>query len=201
MSIIFRIFAVPKQDIMKKVCLLVVGLMLAASGFSQNRSQIPPIQWYSFEDALTLNAERAAYGLPPRKIFVDVYTDWCGWCKRMDATTFAHPVIADKLNTLWIPVKINAERKDTVIINGQTFVNENPASPHSPHQLAVALLNGNLGYPSFALIDETGRPIQILQGFQQAPQLEVILEFFGSNAYRDTGWEDFQQTFQGVVRE
>ena len=186
---------------MKKALLLLVSLTLATSVFSQQQSLIPPIRWYSFEEALMLNAERAAYGLPTRKMFVDVYTDWCGWCKRMDATTFAHPVIADKLNTNWIPVKVNAERKDSIMINGQWFINENPDRPRSPHQLAVILLNGQMGYPSFALIDETGRPIQVLQGFQQARQLEMILDFFGTNAYRTTEWEEFQKTFRGVVRE
>jgi len=30
----------------------------------------------------------------PKKIFIDVYTDWCGWCKRMDKATFQRPVEA-----------------------------------------------------------------------------------------------------------
>ncbi len=184
---------------MKKIILLSISLMLSVIGFSQQKSLIPPVQWYSFEDALTLNAERAQYGLQPKKLFVDVYTDWCGWCKRMDVTTFSHPVIADKLNTEWIAVKINAERKDTVVINGQTFVNENPG-PRGSHQLAQVLLNGQMSYPSYALIDETGKPIQVIPGYQQAPQFEMLLDFFGTNAYRTTTWEEYQKTFKGLVQ-
>ena len=184
---------------MKKTLLLFVGFALTVSGVAQNRSLIPPVQWYSFEDALALNAERAAYGLPTKKIFVDVYTDWCGWCKRMDVTTFAHPVIAEMLNIDWIPVKINAERRDTVVINGQPFVNENAG--RGAHQLAIILLNGKMGYPSYALIDETGKPIQVISGYQQAPQFEMLLDFFSSNAYQNTEWEEFQKTFRGLVRE
>ena len=186
---------------MKKNLFFATCLTLVFSGFSQHRSLIPPVQWFSFEDALMLNAERVAYGLPARKIFVDVYTDWCGWCKRMDASTFAHPVIAEKLNSNWIPVKINAERRDTVIINDQVFVNESPPGRGGAHQLAIILLNGQMGYPSFALIDETGRPIQVIQGYQPPAQLERLLEFFSSNAYRTQEWEDFQRTFRGLIRE
>jgi thioredoxin-related protein len=186
---------------MKKTVLLLICLSLSGMGFSQQRSLIPPVQWYSFEDALTLNAERAAYGLPTKKIFVDVYTDWCGWCKRMDVTTFAHPVVAEKLNSSWIPVKLDAERKDTVVINGQLFVNENPNVSRSSHQLAQVLLNGQMGYPSIALIDETGRPIQVLPGYKTATQLEAMLDYFSSNAYRTTDWEEFQKTYRGLVRE
>jgi thioredoxin-related protein len=190
---------------MKKIFIFAICLAFATSGFSQllqqRQSLIQPIQWFSFEDALLLNAERAAYGLPTKKIFIDVYTDWCGFCKRMDVTTFSHPVIADMLNTYWIPVKLNAERTDTITINDQKFVNENPCGRNCPHQLAIVLLNGTMGYPSIVLIDETGRPIQTLPGYKTAPQLEMLLVYFSSNAYRTVEWEEFQNTFQGIIRE
>jgi len=186
---------------MKKVLLFALSLTFSTIGFSQHRSLMPPVQWFSFEDALMLNAERAAYGLPTKKIFIDVYTDWCGWCRRMDATTLSHPIIADMLNRDWIPVKLNAERQDTVIINNQVFVQENPGVQQSPHQLAQVLLQGQIGYPSIVLIDETGRPIQVLPGYRTASQLEMLLSFFSSNSYRNTEWEDFQRIFQGLIRE
>lgn len=159
------------------------------------------VQWYSFENALILNGERAAQGLPTKKIFVDVYTDWCGWCKRMDATTFAHPVIIEKLNRDWIPVKLNAERKDTVIINGQEFVNQNPEKSRSSHQLAQVLLQGQMSYPSYTLIDETGKQIQTVKGYQSAVQFEMLLDFFNSNTYKTINWEEFQKTYQGSIKE
>jgi thioredoxin-related protein len=185
---------------MKKTLLFTLCLTLSMMGFSQQRSLIPPVRWFSFEDALTLNAERAALGLPTKKIFVDVYTDWCGWCKRMDMNTFSHPVIAEMLNSNWIPVKLNAERRDTVNINGQIFVNES-TGPRGAHQLAIVLLDGKMGYPSIALIDEMGRPIQVLPGYKSPQQLEMLLAFFSSNAYRSTEWEEFQKTFRGIIRE
>ena len=158
------------------------------------------VKWYSFEDALQLNAERAASGLATKKIFVDVYTDWCGWCKRMDAATFAHPVIAEKLNTDWIAVKINAERKDTVTINGQIFVNENKGT-RSSHQLAQVLLNGQMSYPSYALIDETGKSIQVIKGYIEVQQFEMYLGFFSSDAYKRMSFEDFQETFKSLIQK
>lgn len=159
------------------------------------------VRWYSFEGALMLNGERAAQGLPTKKIFVDVYTDWCGWCKRMDATTFAHPIIVEKLNSKWIPVKLNAERKDTIIINGQEFVNQNPEKSRNSHQLAQVLLQGQMSYPSYILIDETGKQVQTVKGYQSAAQLEMLLDFFNSNIYKTTNWEEFQRTYQGSVNE
>ena len=171
--------------------------------FAQNNDTSTAVSWYSFEGALMFNKERAEKGLPTKKIFIDVYTDWCGWCKRMDATTFAHPVIVEKLNGEWIPVKFNAERKDTITINGQQFVyvNGNPNSSRGLHQLAHILLNGQMSYPSYALIDETGKPIQNIQGYQNARQFEMLLDFFSSNIYKTTDWQEFQKTYQGLVSE
>jgi len=49
--------------------------LFAHSAFGQ-------VNWMTFEEA------EIKYQEEKRKIFVDVYTDWCGWCKKMDANTF-----------------------------------------------------------------------------------------------------------------
>jgi len=182
------------QKMKRTFVFLVLLLINVTSIFAQS------VKWHSFEEALQLNSERAEQGLPTKKLFVDVYTDWCGWCKRMDAATFANPVIAVKLNTDWIAVKFNAERKDSVIINGQAFVNENKGS-RSTHQLAQILLNGKMSYPSYSLIDEAGKPIQVISGYIEAQQFEVMLDFFTSNAYQNKSFEAFQKTYKGEIRE
>ena len=189
----------------KKVLVFFLIALFAGNGtlFAQKSdTSASSVQWYNFEGALTLNAERVAQGLATKKIFVDVYADWCGWCKRMDATTFVHPVIVEKLNGDWIPVKIDAERKDAVVINGQMFVYEkSPNASRGFHQLAAILLNGQMGLPSYALIDETGKSIQVVPGYKTARQFEMLLDFYSSNSYRTTDWEEFQKTYQGLISE
>lgn len=45
-----------------------------------------------------------------RYILVDVYADWCGWCKKMDKTTFHDAKVAEFVNENMIALKINSDK-------------------------------------------------------------------------------------------
>ncbi|MFH1159993.1 MAG: DUF255 domain-containing protein [bacterium] len=151
------------------------------------------IKWMSFEEAYALNKKK------PKKVFIDVYTDWCGWCKRMDATTFIHPEIVDFMNKNFYCVKMNAERKDTVVIDSVTFTNPNPTGNRSSHQLAVELLRGQMSYPSYVFLNEKSQLLTVVPGYQQAKDFEPILHYFIDNAYVDQPWEEYRAKFKGKI--
>ncbi|MEK6616855.1 MAG: DUF255 domain-containing protein [Bacteroidota bacterium] len=152
------------------------------------------ILWRSFQEAVELNKKEK------KKIFIDVYTDWCGWCKVMDKNTFTNPVIAKYMNKHFYAVKLNAEMKDTVVFNGTTFVNPNPTTFRSTHQLAASLLNNKLSYPTTVYLDENFSLLTQVPGYLQPTQMEPILKYFGNNAYPNTKWEDYQKTFKGEIK-
>jgi len=149
------------------------------------------IKWYSFEEALELNKKK------PKKLFVDLYTDWCGWCKKMDKETFTDPVIARFLNENFYPIKFDAESAEPVVVNGTEFVNPNPGKRRSSHQLAVALLNGKMSYPSFAFLDNEVKLITVLPGYNTPEKLEPVLHFITDEAYKNMSFQDFQAGFKG----
>lgn len=135
-------------------------------------------------------------GMKPKKVFIDVYTDWCGWCKRLDATTFAHPEIMRYMDSAFITVKLNAERTDTVLINGNVLVNQSAAKgQRGSHDLAIQLLQGKMSYPSCTFLDESGKQITIVPGYMDAKQFEVLLHFVAEEAYKTTPWETFATQF------
>ena len=43
-------------------------------------------------------------------VMVDMYTDWCGWCKKLDKDTFSDKDVADKLAKDFVAVKLNPEK-------------------------------------------------------------------------------------------
>ena len=154
------------------------------------------IRWMTFEDAV------AAAKKSPKKIFIDVYTDWCGWCKRMDQTTFQNHVIAKYINENFYPVKLNAETTDTIHFNGHSFVYQ--ASPNGrggANELAVALLQGRMSYPSYVIMDEQQRLVQKIPGYQNAENFEPILHYFAEDAFKTTEWEKFIDGFESQMKQ
>jgi len=151
------------------------------------------IKWYTIEEAFAMTKNE------PRKIMIDVYTDWCGWCKVMDSKTFNNQVIADYLNKNFYPVKLNAEQKADISLDGKVY-KYIPSGSKGYHQLAYELLNGNLGYPSVVFLDEKTNMIQPLQGYKEAKPFDAIIKFIGGDIYKTTSWEDFQASYISPVQ-
>jgi thioredoxin-related protein len=182
---------------MKRLLLLLIATSTALLVFSQATSLTDnqSVKWYSIQEAEKLMKES------PRPLLIDTYTDWCSWCKKMDRETFTNKVIADLLNEKFYPVKFNAEGKEKVNFMGQDFINDGKYG--NAHQLAVALLQGQLSYPTvvFMLKNENDKyEIAPIAGFKDAKDMEMILSFFADNNYKTKSWEDFQKGFTGKVK-
>jgi len=172
----------------------VFGQTPTAIAAAQPHPTTAKVEWLTFEEAMKrLETE-------PRKVFIDIYTDWCGWCKRMDANTFANPTIAGYLNDKWYAVKFDAEQKTPITYKGKeyTFV---PSSSRGYNQLAAELTGGRLSYPTTVYLDEQGNPIQSIPGYKDAYNMDKILHFFGENHHLNNSWVEFQQSYQSPLRE
>ena len=149
-----------------------------------NDEVVEGIKWYSWAEAAELSKTQ------PKKIFIDLYTDWCGWCKKMDKETFTDPSIVQYLNDNFYPVKFNAERKDPIVFNDKTF-EFIKSGRRGVHQLAYALLDGRLGYPAFVTLDETFARIMISPGYKKPNQLLKELAFAKEEKYMSMSFQDF----------
>jgi thioredoxin-related protein len=183
---------------MKKLVSIIIILVLTGwftGSYAQTPSAASKIKWLDFDEAMAANKKK------PKKIFLDMYTDWCGWCKKMDQTTFVNPVVVDYMNENFYAVKFNAERKDTVEFQGKTYANSNPSGKRSSHQLAQTLMSGRMSYPSYVFLDEQSNRITIVPGYRKAPEFESILNFIASDAYKTKKWEEFVSGFTPTATE
>lgn len=173
---------------------LVATMLIALIVLSAKAQEVPQtIKWYTLEQAEALNKKK------PKKIFVDVYTDWCGWCKKLDAVAFAHPIIVKYMNEHYYPVKLNAEMKDSLKFNGKTYTNRNAQGMRNPHDIAVFLLGGRLGYPSLVILNDDLSKLELVQSYLQPQYMEALLKYYGSNAHKTQTQEEFFKVFKGEI--
>jgi thioredoxin-related protein len=156
--------------------------------YSQNEEN-GLVKWLTFKEAQDKNNST------PKPFLVDIYTDWCGWCKVMMKTTYSNPGLAAYINQNFYPVKFNAETKDTIEFNGKIYKPLSP-EPRTPHELALFFLGNNLSYPSTVFMTNQFEYRLLSQGYLKENDLEPFLVFFTENAWRNVPFEEFKNYFQ-----
>ncbi len=177
--------------LMKKIgSLLLVFIFLSEISKAQE-DKGSPVKWMTFEEAVAKNK------IEKRKIFIDVYTDWCGWCKVMDKNTFTDPKVAELLNESFYPVKFDAEQTADVIFNGTTFKFV-PSGNNGTHQLASALLNNQLSYPTVTFLEDDYTAVYPLPGYRKPEEFHPYLVFFAENHHKkgQNSYAEFLKTYK-----
>ncbi len=176
--------------------LIIVGGLLSAVTYAQEASvKDTEVKWMTFEEAVKRSETEK------RKIFIDVYTDWCGWCKVMDKNTFTDPKIAKLLNEKFYPVKFDAEQTADVTFRGTTFKFV-PYGNKGSHQLAMALLNNQMSYPNFVFLDEEFRIVPIIEGYTSLPgyrkpeEFHIFVNFVSGDFYKTVAFQDYQKQYK-----
>lgn len=174
---------------MKVTRILLFFLLAGFSAVGQQNHSAGPVKWMTFEEAIEKSKTEK------RLVFIDVYTDWCGWCKVMDKNTFSEPAVAKILNEKFYPVKFNAEQRADVQFDGKTFRFQAYGNGGT-HELAAALLNNKLSYPTVVFLDENFDMIQPVPGYQKAPEFHKIIQFIGEGHFRKMKWGDWQKQYK-----
>lgn len=162
------------------------GLFVCLFVMSVSSLWAQDIPWISFEEAVALQSSEAT----PKKMFIDVYTDWCGWCKKMDKETFQNPEVAAYMTAHFYMVKLDGEGKDPIQYKGTTF-SFVPSGRNGYHELAASLMQGQLSYPTVVFLDEQMNLLSPVPGYQTVKPFLKIARFFGDDIFKTTSWEDY----------
>ncbi|MEZ4829496.1 MAG: thioredoxin family protein [Bacteroidia bacterium] len=182
-----------KRIVISVLSFLLLGAGLWFSGFvtspaEKSISADAQIQWMTIEQA-ALAAQK-----DHKKILVDVYTDWCGWCKKLDKDTYTDPKVIEYIRKNYHAVKLNAEQKEDITVGGVTYKYV-ASGRRGYHELAANMLNGRMSYPSTVFFDHQLNIITNVPGYHDAKEMLAIVSFLGEDAYKTTSWEVYQRDF------
>jgi thioredoxin-related protein len=170
---------------MKKTLLtLCIAITLSSTGQIFGQDTIKWLDITELEDAMALEA---------KPVFFDVYTSWCGWCKRMDATTFKNPEVVAAINKNFHPVKFNGERKESFTFQEYEFKFVK-SGRRGHNEFAAALLNNQMSYPSYVALNDKFERITIIKGYQTVNEFLPMLSYLGDKHYLQQTWEEFKKS-------
>ncbi len=145
---------------MKKIVFAFLALIyISNSSFKHEEG----IKWLGFNEGYELAKKKN------KIMIIDVYTDWCGWCKRMDRDAYAKEEIISIIKKDFVPVKFNPEIEGVkYVYNGKSY---------NGQELAGVLSNFQInGYPTTIFVYPKANKSEIVVGYKNAEQLKPILE-------------------------
>ena len=152
-----------------------VLIVLVHPGFAPPQSdKNSELKWLKLTEGLDAAKKRN------KKLLVDVYTDWCGWCKKMDAEVYTDAAVKNYLNEKYVVVKMNAESPAQVEYAGEEM---------SERQLSSTF--GVTGFPTTIFLLPNGDPITMLPGFVAADQFLNVLTYIGDDHYEKMKYDEF----------
>nr|WP_294906040.1 DUF255 domain-containing protein [uncultured Lacibacter sp.] len=173
---------------MQKFCFYSVlfFLFISISSFQQKQPK-EKLNWISLEEA-----EQKAK-TDPRPILVDLYTDWCGWCKVMDRKTYTSQDLIKYLNANFYTVKLNAETRNEVIWKGKVY-KFNPS--YKTNEIAITLTAGELAYPTTVIIPSLSDEPQPISGMLEVKEMELVTRYFAEKKYPNVSFDDYAKKFK-----
>lgn len=160
---------------MKVLTLTAIVLLILTNGSAQTKgASSDKIVWKSFDAGMS---EAKKNG---KKVLIDVYTDWCGWCKKMDAGTYSDKKVMEYLKKNFVVIKLNPEKDGTVTYDGKKY---------SAADFSQGM--GVNGYPATLFLKSDGKPITLLPGYSEAEMFLHIISFIGDDHYEKKKFADY----------
>jgi thioredoxin-related protein len=167
--------------------LFLIGLISAQSLWSAEKKNeegkknetidTTKINWLPYDIGLTKAKKENKH------ILVDFYTNWCYYCKKMDKEVFARPEIIRMINKDFVAVKVNAESKNELNVDGYKITETNLAK--SEYRVR--------GYPAYWFLKPNSDRLGMLPGYQNADVLMDVLYFMKESLYDTMKFDEYMK--------
>jgi thioredoxin-related protein len=171
---------------MKHLALILFSIsILSGCNTKQKVSPSQKIQW------LSLGEVQEKMKSHPKKVLIDIYTDWCGPCKRMSKYTFTNSEVIKIINKEFYAVKFNAESKESV-----NFLMKKYSNSGRTHDFAIQVGStaSGLSYPTIIYFNESFKKIQSVPGYFEPQEFSLVLKYFGKNHFKNMSYEAFYKS-------
>ncbi len=163
--------------IMVLVAIGVIAYLITSEDSSPESVAVEDIKWYGFDEGAALARQNN------KKILIDVYTDWCIWCKKMDKEVYTNEEVSKAIASHFVGVKLNAESSKGVTFNGEKI-----------DEARFARTLNVTGYPTIVFLDPAAQPITKLGGFMDAKEFVKALRYIGEDHYKTKSYQEFKST-------
>lgn len=147
------------------------------------------LNWLSLEEV------EANMKIKKKAVLIDLYTDWCGWCKVMDKKTYSNQQVIKYIEENFYPVKIDAETSKSLQWKSKIY---NYDQKYKVNTFALYLTNGQLSFPTTIILPADDSAPQVIPGYLKVPEMELILRYFGDDHFGKTAFDNYRNSFSAT---
>jgi thioredoxin-related protein len=132
------------------------------------------IKWQKYDEALRKAKENHHH------VLVNFSTKWCGYCKKMDASTYRDSGIVATLNEYFELALVDGDSYDLVKLQDGDITEKGLTRQY-----------GVRGYPTTWLLEPDGTKIAPVRGYVDSVRMQYILDFVLTNSNEKMSFKEF----------